>query len=74
MSWLLKATLIGIALLGAPIGYVFYQAHEGSSASNWRDGGYHGAPGPLVGAGLPVLLIAGGALYGLVRRSRRGPN
>jgi hypothetical protein len=31
---------------------------------------YKGAPGPLVGAGLPVLVIAGGA-YWVVRRLRR---
>jgi hypothetical protein len=31
---------------------------------------YHPAPGPLVGAGLPVLVIAGGA-YWVVRRLRR---
>ena len=30
----------------------------------------HVAPGPLVGAGLPVLVIAGGA-YWVVRRLRR---
>ena len=29
-----------------------------------------GAPGPLVGAGLPVLLIGGG-IYWLVRRRKR---
>jgi hypothetical protein len=32
----------------------------------------HGAPGPIVGAGLPVLAIGYGA-YWLVRRYRRGP-
>jgi hypothetical protein len=82
MSWLLKVTLVSAALLGAPVGYVFYQAqlssdnwiYQGGSPSNWKDGGYHGAPGPLVGAGLPILLISGGGLYWVVRRSRRRPN
>ena len=32
-------------------------------------GGYSGAPGPLAGAGLPVLLIGGG-IYWLVRRKK----
>lgn len=32
-------------------------------------GGIRGAPGPLVGAGLPVLLIGGG-IYWLVRRRK----
>jgi LPXTG-motif cell wall-anchored protein len=33
-------------------------------------GGFKGAPGPLVGAGLPVLLVGGG-IYWLVRRKKR---
>ena len=32
---------------------------------------YSGAPGPIVGAGLPVLLVAGG-IYWLVKRRRKG--
>ena len=32
-----------------------------------------GAPGPIAGAGLPVLAIGGG-VYWLVRRLRRKPN
>ena len=32
-------------------------------------GGARGAPGPLVGAGLPVLLIGGG-IYWIVRRKK----
>jgi hypothetical protein len=33
-------------------------------------GGVKGAPGPLVGAGLPVLLIGGG-IYWIVRRQKK---
>ena len=33
-------------------------------------GGYHGAPAPIVGAGLPLILPAGGG-YWAVRRSRK---
>jgi hypothetical protein len=32
--------------------------------------GHHPAPGPLIGAGLPVVVLAGGA-YWFVRRLRR---
>lgn len=31
----------------------------------------HAAPGPIVGAGLPVLLVGGG-IYWLVKRRRKG--
>jgi hypothetical protein len=79
MTGLLLKTLIFIATLGSiTIGYVFYNAamspnnwvYQGGSASNWKDGGYHGAPGPIVGASLPVLAIGFG-VYWLVKRRRR---
>jgi LPXTG-motif cell wall-anchored protein len=38
--------------------------------NNNQGGGVRGAPGPLVGAGLPVILIGGG-IYWLVRRRKR---
>jgi hypothetical protein len=78
VSWLLKLTLALLVLILIPVGYVFYQAslspndwiYEGGGV--WRDGGAHGAPGPLLGAGLPLLMI-GGAGYWVVRRFRRKP-
>jgi hypothetical protein len=78
MSPLLKAVLMVIALGGAPVGYVFYNAvlspenwvYEGGKISNWKDGGYHGAPAPIAGAGLPVLAVGFG-VYRLVRRRRK---
>ena len=33
-------------------------------------GGYRGAPGPIIGAGLPLLLIGGG-IYWLARRRKK---
>jgi len=78
----LKIALIVTALSGVPVGYVFYQAvlspdsytYEGRAPSNWKDNGvYHGAPGPIAGAGLPFVAILAGGAYWLVRRARRQP-
>jgi hypothetical protein len=73
----LKIVLMLVALAGAPVGYVFYEAalspndwvYKGVTPDNWKDAGYHGAPGPLLGAGLPMLVLGGGA-YWLARRRR----
>jgi|HubBroStandDraft_2_1064218.scaffolds.fasta_scaffold1825496_1 hypothetical protein len=78
MSIALKIVLVAIALIGAPVGYVFYQAalspdnwiYEGASPGNWKDGGAHGAPGPIAGAGIPVIAIGYGVFL-LFRRYRR---
>jgi hypothetical protein len=48
------------------------QGGDGQGSSNgggWHGGSSRGAPGPIAGAGLPFLLIAGG--YVLVRRYRK---
>jgi hypothetical protein len=46
------------------------QNNNNQGQNNQGGGGVHGAPGPLVGAGLPALVIAGG-IYWLVRRKKR---
>jgi hypothetical protein len=78
MGTLLKVALIVTALLpGVGVGFVFYNEflspdnwiYQGGDPSNWKDGGVHGAPSPIAGAGLPVLLIGGG-IYWIVRRKR----
>lgn len=74
----LLLALVVTAALGAPVGYVFYQGsrspdnwiYQGGSSSNWKDGGLHGVPGPIAGAGLPIIGIGYGA-YWLIRRYRR---
>lgn len=43
-------------------------AKQPPPGGGWGAGGSKGAPGPIAGAGLPFLLIAGG--YALVRRYR----
>ena len=46
-------------------------ADEGRRPTYGKDGGaVHGVPGPVAGAGLPLLVVACGA-YWLVRRYRR---
>jgi hypothetical protein len=76
---LLKAFLVGLVVTGiATTGYVYYNGrlspdnwvYEGGKATNWRDGGVHGAPGPIAGAGLPVLAVGYG-IYWRVRRRRK---
>jgi len=76
MSTALKIALLAIALTAPPVGYVFYNGllspdnwiYQGNL--NWKDGGYHAAPGPVAGASLPVLAVGFG-VYWLVRRRRK---
>jgi hypothetical protein len=67
---LLLALMLTFAI-GAPIGYVVYQAHQSGTPSNANGEGGHisGVPGPLAGAGLPFIAVRYG-VYWLVRRRR----
>jgi LPXTG-motif cell wall-anchored protein len=47
-----------------------FAKNDKGNQGNGNGGNVRGAPGPLVGAGLPVLLIGGG-IYWLVRRRKR---
>jgi LPXTG-motif cell wall-anchored protein len=64
----MKTLVIPVALLLALS--VPALAQKGTIGDKPPSSGVKGAPGPLVGAGLPVLLIGGG-IYWLVRRRKR---
>jgi hypothetical protein len=67
---LLFALFLAI-LVGAPIGYIAYGSHQGGgSPTSGTGGSTHAVPGPLAGAGLPVIAIGYG-VYWLVKRRRR---
>ena len=60
-----------IALFGLAGSYVGYEAAVTKNSNSGSSGGVHGAPGPLAGAGLPVMAVGYG-VYWLVRRRRKG--
>jgi LPXTG-motif cell wall-anchored protein len=72
----MKNLFIPLALLLALSVPALAQDNQGQNNNNQgqdnndQGGGGHGAPGPLMGAGLPVLLIGGG-IYWIVRRKKR---
>jgi hypothetical protein len=79
MFSILKVVLVVLAASGAATaGYVFYDGalspfnwvYQGGSPTSWKNGGVHGAPGPVVGAGLPLAAVAYG-IYWLVQRRRK---
>jgi hypothetical protein len=49
-----------------------YRHDDWSGGRHHEGGGVHGAPGPIAGAGIPVLLAMGGLW--VWRRYRRGPS
>jgi hypothetical protein len=70
MFSILKILLVLLAGSGvATVGHVFYNASS-SPSTNWTGGGVHGAPGPIVGAGLPLIAVGYG-VYWLVKRRRK---
>lgn len=72
----MKTMFIPMALLLALSLPALAQNNQGQNNNNQgqnnnnQGGGYHGAPAPIIAAGLPVLLIGGG-LYWIVRRRKR---
>ena len=80
MSAILKIALVLLAVSGtATSGYVFYNAalssndwvYRGGSPANWANGGVHGAPGPIAGAGIPLAAAAYGVCWLMKRRRKQ---
>jgi hypothetical protein len=80
---LLKLALL-LLLVGVPVtaGTVLYSGivspdnwiYQGGftgNPNNYKDGGIHGAPGPVAGAGLPVIAVGYGVYWFLKRRRRK---
>jgi LPXTG-motif cell wall-anchored protein len=65
----MKNLVIPMALLLALTVPALAKNDKGNGNGNGK-GHVKGAPGPLVGAGLPVLLVGGG-IYWLVRRRKK---
>ena len=78
MTLAIKLWLALLVLGGVAVGTVAFNpalspanwTYQGSG--KWAESGPHAAPGPVIGAGLPVLLLMGGG-YWVVRRFRRKP-
>jgi hypothetical protein len=66
----MKSLIIPMALLLALSVPALAKNDKGNQGNgNGNGGNVRGAPGPLMGAGLPVLLIGGG-IYWIVRRRK----
>ena len=64
------ALVLSLSASGLAQGGQNDQGQNNNNQGQNNQGGYRGAPGPLVGAGLPVLLIGGG-IYWIVRRQKQ---
>jgi hypothetical protein len=83
MNLTLTKLILLLALVGVPVtaGTVLYSGavspenwvFQGGSpfaTKDYKDGGLHGAPGPIAGAGLPLLAVGYG-VYWLIKRRRK---
>jgi hypothetical protein len=66
----MKALLATIALLIVLMSPAFADNGLGNNGKGKGDGGPRGAPGPVLGAGLPVLAVGYG-VYWVIRRRKK---
>jgi hypothetical protein len=66
----MRKLLVASALLPVLCVPALAQNNQGQNNNNQGGNGYHGAPGPIAGAGLPILAVGYG-VYWLVRRRRK---
>jgi hypothetical protein len=67
-----KILLLSIWLcIGAMPAFAQNNNDQGQNNNNQGQNGYHGAPAPLIGFGLPAVLAVGGVLVGVKLLKRR---
>jgi len=73
-QFIIAAAMLGTAMLSPSLALADPGNGNGGVGNGKGNGNekheYHGAPGPIIGAGLPVLAIGYG-VYWLVKRRRR---
>jgi hypothetical protein len=81
LKLILLLVLVGVPVTAGTVLYSgivspdnwIYQGGSVGNTNNYKDGGIHGAPGPVAGAGLQILVIGYGA-YWFFKRRRRKPD
>lgn len=71
MTRLDRAIIAGFSAITAYGTLISSAAAERMGCNNFCFHDFHGAPGPVVGAGLPVIVVAGVVVFAVVRLRRK---